>query len=68
MQKSKLDLLKFKFGYISRIEAQIALSQTFIISSTTYNLLKNVDLVEEHALLIFVHVALSEYFDCSLSI
>jgi len=32
------------------------------------NFLKNVDLIEEHALLIFVHVALSKDFDSSLSI
>ena len=32
----------------------------------TYDFFKNVDLVEEHALLIFVHVALPEDLDGSL--
>ena len=32
----------------------------------TYNFLEDVDLVEEHALLVLVHVALSEDLDGSL--
>ena len=35
---------------------------------STYDLLKDVDLVEEHALLILVHVALSEDLDGSLGV
>ena len=33
---------------------------------TTYNFLEDVDFVEEHAFLIFVHVALSQDLDGSL--
>jgi hypothetical protein len=32
----------------------------------TYDLLKNVDLVEEHALLVVVHVALAQHLHCAL--
>lgn len=32
----------------------------------TYNVLENVDLIEEHSLLIVVHVALAEHLDSTL--
>ena len=32
----------------------------------TYDVLENVDLVEEHALLILVHVALAKHLHCTL--
>ena len=34
----------------------------------TYDFLENIDLVEEHAFFIFVHVTLSEDFDGALSL
>jgi hypothetical protein len=33
----------------------------------TYDFLENIDLVEKHALLILVHVALSQHLDSTLS-
>ena len=46
--------------------AEIKIESAFKSNDFTYNFFKDVDLVEEHTLLVIVHVTLTEYFDGTL--
>ena len=42
--------------------------KTALSRKETYDFFQNVDFVEEHSLLFFVHVALSQHLDSTLSL